>query len=135
MLPFLVYRCTENDPIKRPEAVISLWPEDVPRFAEILDEAASQRPGKARKPGEYWEIVAKDDADPYDWEKVTGSLKRREHDPLGDMWRERARVERLVEQGVPLEEALAVMTPLAHTLRYESTPPKALLPRMEDAFK
>lgn len=131
MLSFLVYRCREDDPIKTPEAVIALWPEDVPRFAEILDEAAARRPGKARRPGEYWEIVAKDEADPYDWEKVTGALKRREHDPLGEMWRERARIERLVEQGVPLDEALDAMTPLAHTLRYESSQPAALLPRLD----
>ncbi len=131
MVPFLVYRCRQGDPIKAPEAVIALWPEEVPRFAEILDEAAAKRPGKERQAGEYWEIVAKEDADPYDWEKVTGALKRREHDPLGDMWRERARIEELVEQGMSLEEAMAIMTPLAHTLRYESAPPKALLPRLK----
>jgi hypothetical protein len=131
MRPFLVYRCRTGEPIKHPEAVISLWPEDVPRFAAILDEAAALRPGKARQPGEYWEIVPKEEADPYDWDKVTGHLKRRPQDPLGDMWRERARIERLVEQGVPLEEALEVMTPLAHTMRYESAPAGAVLARLD----
>ena len=54
----------------QPEAVIALWDEDVPRFSEILDEAASARPDRARKEGEYWKIVLKEKADPYDWEKV-----------------------------------------------------------------
>ena len=50
---YLVYRCRTGEAIKKPEAVIALWDEDVPRFSEILDEAASARPDRARKEGEY----------------------------------------------------------------------------------
>ena len=82
---YLVYRCRTGEAIKKPEAVIALWDEDVPRFSEILDEAASARPDRARKEGEYWEIVLKEKADPYDWEKVVKPIRNKEHDPLDDM--------------------------------------------------
>ena len=129
---YLVYRCKEGEVLKKPEAVINLWDEDVPRFSEILDEATASRADKMRKPGEYWEIVAKDQADPYDWEKVVGSVKNKEHDPLGDMWREKAKIEKLMDEGATLEQALEVMTPFSHTFRYESGAPADLLPSMDD---
>lgn len=129
---YLVYRCMEGEVIKKPEAVIALWDEDVPRFTEILDEAASARPEKMRKPGEYWEIVGKDKADPYDWEKVVKPIKNKEHDPLGDMWKERAKIEKLIAEGATLEQALEVMTPFSHTFRYESEAPSNLLPSMDE---
>lgn len=129
---YLVYRCTKGQAIKKPEAVIALWDEDVPRFSEILDQATEKRPDKARKENEYWEIVAKDEADPYDWEKVVQPIKNQEHDPLGDMWRERAKIEKLMEEGATLEEAMEIMTPFSHTFRYESKKPKNLLPTMDE---
>jgi len=129
---YLVYRCKEGEVLKKPEAVINLWDEDLSRFTEILDEAASSRPSKVRQAGEYWELVPKDQADPYDWEKVVGPMKNKDHDPLGDMWKERAKVEKLMEEGATLEQALEVMTPFSHSFRYESEPPKNLLPDMED---
>ena len=48
------------------------------------------------------------------------------------MWRERAKVEKLLEEGATLEQALDVMTPFSHTFRYESEAPENLLPSMED---
>ncbi len=129
---YLVYRCIKDEAIKTPEAIIALWDEDLPRFTEILDEATAQRPDKTRKENEYWEIVAKDQADPYDWEKVVGPMKNKEHDPLGDMWRDRAKIEKLVEQGATLEQAMDVMTPFSHSFRYESEAPKNLLPNMDE---
>jgi hypothetical protein len=129
---YLVYRCTKGEVIKKPEAVISLWDEDLPRFSEILDEATANRPDKARKENEYWEIVTKDKADPYDWEKVVKPIKNKDHDPLGDMWRERAKIEKLMAEGATLEQALQVMTPFSHTFRYESETPKNLIPNMDD---
>lgn len=129
---YLVYRCTKGEAIKTPEAVIALWDEDLPRFSEILDEATAQRPDKARKENEFWEIVAKDKADPYDWEKVVQPIKNKEHDPLGDMWRDRAKIEKLMEQGATLEQAMEVMTPFSHSFRYESDAPKNLLPNMDE---
>jgi len=129
---YLVYRCKEGEVLKKPEAVINLWDEDVPRFSEILDEATASRADKARRPGEYWEIVAKDQADPYDWEKVVGPIKGKEHDPLGDMWREKAKIEKLMAEGATLEQALEVMTPFSHTFRYESEAPNNLIPSMDD---
>ena len=129
---YLVYRCKEGEVLKKPEAVINLWDEDVPRFSEILDEATASRADKMRKPGEYWEIVAKDQADPYDWEKVVGPIKNKEHDPLGDMWREKAKIEKLMAEGATLEQALEVMTPFSHTFRYESEAPNNLIPSMDD---
>lgn len=130
--PYLVYRCKEGEVIKKAEAVINLWDEDLPRFSEILDEATAARPNKARKPGEFWEIVPKDKADPYDWEKVVSPMKNKEHDPLGDMWKERAKIEKLMAEGATLEQALEIMTPFSHTFRYESEAPKDLLPSMDD---
>lgn len=129
---YLVYRCKEGEVVKRPEAVINLWDEDVPRFVEILDEAASTRPDKVRKHGEYWEIVSKSEADPYDWEKVVGPMKNKEHDPLGDMWRERAKVEKLLAEGATMEQAMEVVTPFSHTYRYESAGRGKGLVAMED---
>lgn len=129
---YLVYRCTEGEVVKKPEAVISLWDEDLPRFSEILDESTAGRPGKARKAGESWELVRKEDADPYDWEKVVGSVKNKEHDPLGDMWRERAKMEKLIAAGATVQQALEVMTPFSHTFRYESEAPKNLIPSMDE---
>lgn len=129
---YLVYRCMHGEAIKKPEAVITLWDEDVPRFSEILDESTAARPDKARKPGETWEIVTKEKADPYDWEKVVKPIKNKEHDPLGDMWRERAKIEKLMAEGATLEQALEVMTPFSHTFRYESEPPKNLIPSMDE---
>lgn len=129
---YLVYRCKEGDVCKQPEAVINLWDEDVPRFSEILDQAAAKRPDKQRKPGEYWEIVAKAQADPYDWAKVVAPTKKQEHDPLGDMWRDRARVEKLLADGASLEQAMEVITPFSRTFRYESASPAAFLPNMDD---
>ena len=116
---YLVYRCKKGEVLKKPEAVIALWDEDLPRFSEILDEATASRPSKARKPDEYWEIVAKEKADPYDWEKVVAPVKK-----------ERAKIEKLLEEGASLEQALDVMTPFSHTFRYESEAPKELLPKM-----
>ncbi len=130
---YLVYRCKEGEVLKKPEAVINLWEEDLPRFSEILDEAAASRPDKVRKPGEFWEVVSKENADPYDWAKVVAPMKNKEHDPLGDMWKERARIEKLVAEGVPLEQALEIMTPFSHTFQYESDKPKNLIPDMDDA--
>lgn len=130
--PYLVYRCKKGEVLKKPEAVIALWDEDLPRFSEILDEATAGHPGRVRQEGEYWEVVSKDKADPYDWEKVIGPVKNKEHDPLGDMWREKAKIEKLIEEGATLEQAMQVMTPFSHTFRYESEPPKDLLPKMED---
>ena len=127
---YLVYRCKKGEVLKKPEAVIALWDEDLPRFSEILDEATASRPSKSRKSDEYWEIVAKEKADPYDWEKVVAPVKNKEHDPLGDMWKERAKIETLLEEGATLEQALDVMTPFSHTFRYESEAPKDLLPKM-----
>lgn len=129
---YLVYRCKKGEVLKKPEAVISLWDEDLPRSTEILDEAASSRPDKVRREGEYWELVRKEDADPYDWEKVVGAIKNKEHDPLGDMWRERAKMEKLMAEGATVEQALQVMTPFSHTFRYESEPPKNILPSMDE---
>jgi hypothetical protein len=129
---YLVYRCKKGEALKKPEAVIALWDEDLPRFSEILDEATASRPSKARKPDEYWEIVAKEKADPYDWEKVVNPVKNKEHDPLGDMWKERAKIEKLLEEGATLEQALDVMTPFSHTYSYESEAPKDLLPNMSE---
>ncbi|GAB6110291.1 hypothetical protein [Desulfomicrobium escambiense] len=129
---YLVYRCKEGEVLKKPEAVINLWAEDVPRFSEILDEATASRADKARRPGEYWEIVTKEQADPYDWEKVVGPIKNKEHDPLGDMWREKAKIEKLMAEGATLEQALEVMTPFSHTFRYESEGPKNLIPSIDD---
>lgn len=129
---YLVYRCTKGEVIKKPEAVISLWDEDLPRFSDILDEATANRPGKARKENEYWEIVVKEKADPYDWEKVVRPIKNKEHDPLGDMWRERAKIEKLMAEGASLEQAMQVMTPFSHTFRYESEQPKNLIPSMDE---
>lgn len=129
---YLVYRCSKGEAIKKPEAVIALWDEDLPRFSEILDEATSSRPDKKRNPGEYWEIVSKDKADPYDWEKVVQPIKNKEHDPLGDMWKERAKIEKLVEEGASLDQALQIMTPFSHTFRYESKAPDNLLPSMDE---
>lgn len=130
--PYLVYRCKEGEVLKKPEAVISLWDEDLPRFTEILDEATAGHPKRVRREGEYWELVPKDKADPYDWDKVVGPVKNKEHDPLGDMWRERAKIEKLIEAGASLEEAMQAMTPFSHTFRYESESPKDLLPNMDD---
>ena len=127
---YLVYRCKEGEVLNKPEAVISLWDEDLPKFTEILDEATASRPDKARQKDEYWELVRKEDADPYDWEKVVGAIKNKEHDPLGDMWRERAKMEKLMEEGATLEQALEVMTPFSHTFRYEAEGPKKLIPNM-----
>lgn len=129
---YLVYRCTEGEIIKQPEAVITLWDEDLDRFSEILDEATASRPDKVRKENEYWEIVAKEKADPYDWEKVVRPIKNKEHDPLGDMWRERAKIEKLMAEGATLEQAMQVMTPFSHTFRYESEQPKNLIPNMDE---
>ncbi|NLW82028.1 MAG: hypothetical protein GXY42_10205 [Desulfovibrionales bacterium] len=129
---YLVYRCTEGEVVKKPEAVVSLWDEDLPRFTEILDEAASARPDKVRKAGEYWELVPKEEADPYDWEKVVKPIKNKEHDPLGDMWRERAKMEKLMAEGATLEQALEVMTPFSHTYSYESEAPKNRIPSMDE---
>ncbi len=129
---YLVYRCTEGEVVKKPEAVISLWDEDLSRFSEILDEATAGRPDKARKAGEYWELVRKEDADPYDWEKVVKPIKNKEHDPLGDMWRERAKMEKLMAEGATVEQALQVMTPFSHTFRYESEAPNTLIPSMDE---
>lgn len=129
---YLVYRCTKGEVIKNPEAVIALWDEDLPRFAEILDEATAQHPHKARKENEYWQIVAKEQADPYDWEKVVQPIKNKEHDPLGDMWRDRAKIEKLMEQGATLEQAMQIMTPFSHTYSYETKAPKNLLPNMDE---
>lgn len=132
---YLVYRCKEGELLKKPEAVIALWDEDLTRFSEILDEATASRPSKSRKPGEYWEIVSKDKADPYDWEKVVAPVKNKEHDPLGDMWKERAKVERLLAEGATMEQALDVMTPFNHTYSYEveeSKKTKNLLPNMDE---
>lgn len=129
---YLVYRCTKGEVVKKPEAVISLWDEDLPRFTEILDQAASARPGKARQTGEYWELVPKEEADPYDWEKVVKPIKNKEHDPLGDMWRERAKMEKLLAEGATLEQALEVMTPFSHTFSYESEAPKNSIPSMDE---
>lgn len=129
---YLVYRCKEGEVLKKPEAVINLWEEDLPRFSDILDEAAASRPDKVRKAGETWEIVPKELADPYDWEKVVSPMKNKEHDPLGDMWKERARIEKFVEEGATLEQALELMTPFSHTYQYESEKPKNLLPDMDD---
>ncbi len=129
---YLVYRCMEGEVVKKPEAVISLWDEDLSRFSEILDEATAGRPDKARKDGESWELVRKEDADPYDWEKVVGTVKNKEHDPLGDMWRERAKMEKLIAEGATVEQALEVMTPFSHTFRYESEAPNTLIPSMDE---
>jgi hypothetical protein len=129
---YLVYRCKEGEVLKKPEAVINLWDEDLPRFSEILDEATAARPDKARKPGECWEIGPKDNADPYAWEQVGTPMKNKEHDPLGDMWKERARIEKLMAEGATMEQALEIMTPFSHTFRYESEPPKNLIPDMDD---
>jgi len=125
----------EGEVLKKPEAVIALWDEDLSRFAEILDEATASHPARARKPGEYWEIVSKDKADPYDWEKVVAPVKNKEHDPLGDMWKERAKIEKLLAEGATLEQALDVMTPFSHTYSYEAKAPKTpkgLLPSMDE---
>lgn len=129
---YLVYRCRTDEAVKKPEAVIALWDEDVPRFSDILDEAAAVRPERARKEGEYWEIVVKEKADPYDWEKVVKPIRNKEHDPLGDMWKERSKIQKLMDEGATLEQAMQVMTPFSHTFRYESETPKNLLPRMDD---
>ena len=130
---YLVYRCKKGEVLKQPEAVISLWDEDLPRFTEILDEAtATTRPDKKRQDGEYWELVSKDKADPYDWEKVVRPIKNKEHDPLGDMWRERGKIEKLITEGATMEQALQVMTPFSHTFRYESEAPENLLPTMDE---
>ena len=53
---YLVYRCKEGELLKKPEAVIALWDEDLNRFSEILDEATASRPSKSRKPGEYSQL-------------------------------------------------------------------------------
>jgi len=129
---YLVYRCKTGEAVKKPEAVISLWDEDFPRFSEILDDATASRPDKARQEGEYWELVRKEDADPYDWEKVVAPIKKQDSDPLGDMWRERAKIEKLLAEGASVEQAMSVMTPFSHTFRYESEAPKNLIPTMDD---
>jgi len=76
--------------------------------------------------------VTKEKADPYDWEKVVKPMQNKEHDPLGDMWKERAKIEKLMEEGATLEQALEVMTPFSHTFRYESESPKNILPGMDE---
>ena len=119
--PYLVYRCTKGDPIKKPEAVIMLWEDDVPRATEILDEACGGNPKRVRKENEYWEIVPKQDADPYDWNKVTAGMEKKAQaeNSLAQMWKDRHKAEKIIEAGGDPEEALEAVTPLKQFVSYK----------------